>query len=162
MSDQLNRLATANESRWGLSFTYDPWGNYLQQSLTASFATQHQYVAAANNRLVGYNYDAACNLLNDTFHQYTFDGASRISQVDGGASKYTYDPVVGRVRKDTGTNFTEYYYFGGNVLTEQDQAGHWTDYIFASGKRIAKADAYDTRLHVSATACTTAPEDSIR
>src|SRR5216684_6956533 len=55
--DQLNRLATANESRWGLSFTYDPWGNFLQQSLTSGFATQHQYVAAANNRLVGFTYD---------------------------------------------------------------------------------------------------------
>src|SRR5258708_502498 len=59
--------------------------------------------------------------LNDTFHQYTFDGASRISQVDSGATKYTYDPAGDRVRKDTGTNFTEYHHFGGNVLAEQDQ-----------------------------------------
>ena len=73
--------------------------------------------------------------------------------MDGGASKYTYDPAGGRVRKDTGTNFTEYYYFGGNVLAEQDQAGHWSDYIYAGGKRIAKADLFDTRLHVSATTC---------
>jgi RHS repeat-associated protein len=151
--DPLNRLATANESRWGLSFTYDPWGNFLQQSLTAGFATQHQYVAAANNRLVGYSYDAAGNLLNDTFHQYTFDGASRISQVDNGATKYTYDTDGNRVRKDTGSNFTEYFYFGSSVLAEQDQAGHWTDYIFANDKRIAKADLFDTRLHVSATTC---------
>jgi RHS repeat-associated protein len=151
--DQLNRLATAGESRWGLSFTYDPWGNFLQQSLTSGFATQHQYTALSNNRLTGYAYDAAGNLLNDTHHQYTFDGASRISQVDSGASKYTYDPTGDRVRKDTGTNFTEYYHFGGNVLAEQDQAGHWTDYIYAGGKRIAKADLYDTRLHASATTC---------
>jgi hypothetical protein len=39
--------------------------------------------------------------------------------------------------------------FGGNVLAEQDQAGHSTDYIYADGKRIAKADAFDTRLDVS-------------
>jgi hypothetical protein len=58
--------------------------------------------------------------------------------VDSGASKYTYDPTGDRVRKDTGTNFTEYYHFGGSVLAEQDQAGHWTDYIYAGGKRIAK------------------------
>jgi len=29
----------------------------------------------------------------------------------------------------------------------------WTDYIYAKGERIAKADLYDTRLHVSATTC---------
>src|SRR5258708_502499 len=33
------------------------------------------------------------------------------------------------------------------------RAGHWTDYIFAGGKRIAKADLFDTRLHISATTC---------
>ncbi len=39
----------------------------------------------------------------------------------------------------------------------QPERGHylfWTDYIFAGGKRIAKADLFDTRLHVSATTCT--------
>ena len=51
--DQLNRLATANESRWGLSFTYDPWGNRLQQSLTAGFAGQSQITVDTNNRIVG-------------------------------------------------------------------------------------------------------------
>src|ERR1700674_1137904 len=136
--DPLNRLVTANESRWGLQFTYDPWGNFLQQSLTAGYATQHQYVAAPNNRLTGYTYDAAGNLLNDTFHQYTFNGKNQIAQVDNGAATYTYDPDGSRVRKDTGANFTEYYHFGGNVIAEQDQAGNWSDYIYAGGKRIAR------------------------
>ena len=38
--DQLNRLATAGEQggRWGLSFGYDPWGNFLQQNVTAGSA----------------------------------------------------------------------------------------------------------------------------
>jgi len=40
--------------------------------------------------------------LNDTFHQH-LRGASRISQVDNGATKYTYDWAVGRARKDIGT-----------------------------------------------------------
>src|SRR5258708_34097849 len=89
--------------------------------------------------------------LNDTFHQYTFDGASRISQVDSGATKYTYDPAGDRVRKDTGTNFTEYYRFGGNVPAEQAQAGKGSDSNYAGGKGIAEADLFDTRPHVSAT-----------
>src|SRR5215470_11857610 len=36
--DSLNRLATANESRWGLGFVYDAWGNRLQQNVTAGSA----------------------------------------------------------------------------------------------------------------------------
>ncbi len=74
--------------------------------------------------------------------------------MDNGASKYTYDPGGDRVRKDTpGSNFTEYYRFGGNVLAEQDQAGNWTDYIFAGGKRIAKSDSFEDRIHVHAVEC---------
>ena len=37
-SNALNRLATANETRWGLGFVYDPWGNPLQQSVTTGSA----------------------------------------------------------------------------------------------------------------------------
>src|ERR1700674_601113 len=156
--DQLNRLATANESRWGLQFTYDPWGNFLQQSLTAGYATQHQYTVASNNRLDTYNYDAAGNMLNDHNlyqpHTFTYDGASRIKQVTGGdGATYTYDPDGNRVRKDTGSTFTEYLYFGGNVIAEQDQAGNWSDYIYAGGKRIAKSDSFKGVITTTGTQC---------
>ena len=72
------------------------------------------------------------------------------------------DPTGGDVTlgtcKDTGSNFTEYDYFGGNVLAEQNQAGHSRDYIYAGGKRIAKADVLDTRLGVSAMSCSNCTE----
>ena len=154
--DQLNRLATAGEQggRWGLSFGYDPWGNFLQQNVTAGSAGMHSYQVAANNRLTQYSYDAAGNMLGDGFHNYTFDAESRISQVDGGATVYTYDPSAGdRVRKDTGTNYTEYFYFGSEILAERDQNLRWSDYIFANGKRIARADGYDHQLHLSGQMC---------
>jgi len=151
--DPLNRLATASESRWGLSFTYDPWGNFLQQAVTAGSAYQHLYTALSNNRLANFSYDPAGNLLGDSLHQYVFDGKSQIAQVDSGATTYTYDTEGNRIRKDTGTNYTEYLYFGGNIITERDQSGNWSNYIYAGGKRVAKTDNYDARLHVSATAC---------
>ncbi|HET6843007.1 MAG TPA: RHS repeat-associated core domain-containing protein [Candidatus Angelobacter sp.] len=151
--DPLNRLATASESRWGLSFTYDPWGNFLQQTVTAGSANQHQYAALTNNRLANFTYDSAGNLLGDSLHQYVFDGKSQLAQVDSGATTYTYDTEGNRVRKDTGANYTEYLYFGGNIIAERDQAGNWSNYIYAGGKRIARTDNYDARLHVSATAC---------
>jgi len=52
--DPLNRLATANESRWGLGFVYDPWGNRLQQNVTAGTAGTSQLVVhyAGNSFIV--------------------------------------------------------------------------------------------------------------
>jgi RHS repeat-associated protein len=151
--DPLNRLSTASESRWGLSFTYDPWGNFLQQAVTAGSANQHQYTALSNNRLANFSYDPAGNLLNDSLHQYVFDGKSQIAQVDSGATTYTYDTEGNRIRKDTGTNYTEYLYFGGNIIAERDQAHNFSDYIYAGGKRIAKAPAYEDRIQISGTNC---------
>jgi len=151
-----------------LSFTYDPWGNRLQQSLTAGYAGQSQITVDTNNRIVGtpancstahaFCYDAAGNLINDTFHQYTFNGKNQIAQVDpqitNGTTTYTHDPGGDRVRKDTpGSNFTEYYRFGGNVLAEQDQAGNWSDYVYAGGKRIAKSDNFKGIITTSGTQC---------
>src|SRR5258708_7032245 len=117
--DQLNRLATANESRWGLSFTYDPWGNFLQQALTSGWAYQHQYTALTNNQLSGYNYDSAGNLRSDGPHSYTYDSENRITQVDSTGATYIYDAEGNRVRKDvSGSPRTEYVYSAGNAIGE--------------------------------------------
>jgi RHS repeat-associated protein len=146
--DSLNRLATANESRWGMSYGYDAWGNYLQQNQTGGSTFAHSYLAAPNNRLIGYTYDPAGNMLNDGFHQYVYDAENRIKTVDSTGATYTYNPEGNRVRKDKGSNSTEYFFFGGNVIAELDQAGNYTDYIYAGGKRVAKADAFFRELEI--------------
>jgi YD repeat-containing protein len=133
-------VGTANESRWGLQYTYDPWGNFLQQALTSGWAYQHQYTALTNNRLSGYSYDSAGNLLNDGFHNYIYDADNRIKQVDSSGAAYTYDADGNRIRKDVaGSPSTEYIYFGGTPIAEHDvNGGTWSDYIFANGKRICQ------------------------
>ncbi|PYP91962.1 MAG: hypothetical protein DMG65_05850, partial [Candidatus Angelobacter sp. Gp1-AA117] len=142
--DALNRLATANESRWGLGFVYDPWGNRLQQNVTAGVAGTSQLNVDSRNRITGapvnctaanaYCYNPAGDLLNDGFHQYTYNGENQITQVDGGAAIYTYTAEGDRLRKDTPSGATEYVYFGSNVIAEKNvQTGGWTDYIFANG-----------------------------
>jgi RHS repeat-associated protein len=150
--DQMNRIKTAYEGasygagRWAQTFAIDPWGN-LQQSGTQAF----QVPADSNNRLYDsahpswYTYDSAGNMtgFNDGVtgqKYYTYDGESRITTTGG--YSYTYDANGMRVRKyqtASPNNWTEYIYFGSNVIAEKDQAGVWTDYIFAGGKRIAKA-----------------------
>jgi RHS repeat-associated protein len=153
--DPLNRLGTAGEAgnRWGLSFGYDAWGNFLQQTVTAGTASGHNYAAMATNRLLGYTYDAAGNMTADDHHQYAYDGENRITTVDTTAAKYGYDANGNRVRKDVGSNYTEYIYFGSEIIAEHDQAGGWSDYIFANGKRIAKADDYEHQIQVSGQVC---------
>ena len=153
--DPLNRLATAGEagSRWGLSFGYDAWGNFLQQNVTAGTASAHAYAPMTTNRLGSYTYDATGNMAADDYHQYAYDGENRITTVDTAAAKYSYDANGNRVRKDVGANYTEYIYFGSNIIAEHDQAGGWSDYIFANGKRIAKADDYEHQIQVSGQVC---------
>jgi YD repeat-containing protein len=47
-----------------------------------------------NNRIDGYSYDAAGNVLNDGSHSYTYDAENRIISVDGGATTYGYGSNV--------------------------------------------------------------------
>lgn len=54
--DQVNRLATATETSWGLAFGYDAWGNLLQQSLTKGSAPTLSLAVLNNNQLSGYSY----------------------------------------------------------------------------------------------------------
>lgn len=136
--DQLNRLATAAESDNAFNITYsiDPWGN-MKESGTSNF----NQAVDATNRMSGWSYDAAGNLLRDNLgHVYTYDAECRIKTVDTTGATYTYGPGGERVRKDTATaGSTEYIYFGGAVIAELNpSSGAWTDYIIASGKRIAK------------------------
>lgn len=164
--DALNRTATANESRWGLGFVYDPWGNRLQQNVTAGSAGGFQITVDGKNHIQGapqtctaatlYCYDAAGNLLQDNLHhQYVFDGEERIKQVDGGNATYVYAAAGNRVRKDvSGNPSTEYLYFNDNPIAERNvTTGDWSDYIFAGGKRIARALALDNGLRIFGNKC---------
>ncbi|HEY1528422.1 MAG TPA: RHS repeat-associated core domain-containing protein [Candidatus Angelobacter sp.] len=75
-------------------------------------------------------------------HAFTYDGEGRISQINSGAVQYTYDPEMGRVRKDvSGQPSTEYYYFGSEVVAEQNvSTSAWTNYVFFDGERVARRE----------------------
>lgn len=151
--DYLSRLQAGSQAdgAFNQTFSPDPWGN-LKQSGTAAFTPNFD----GNNRIsqTGYNYDAAGNLLSDTFHAYAYDAESRIKSVDSGVT-YTYDADGNRVRKDvSGSDATEYLYFNGQPIAEHDpNTGDWSDYIFANGRRVAKADNFEYRIHMLGTVC---------
>lgn len=135
--DALNRIITGyqNDNAFNQTFSYDAWGNGVQSG-TWSF----QQTFTGSNQIQDYSYDAAGDLLNDTFHNYTYDAESRMKTVDGTGASYTYGPAGQRVRKDVGSSWTEYLEFGGTVVAEKN-AGGWTDYMFADGERIAMSSS---------------------
>jgi RHS repeat-associated protein len=155
--DPLNRLTSAQNAGancaattangrteyWGNSYSYDAWGNLTNKTITKCGAENLSVAALVNNQLSGYSYDAAGNMTNDGLgHAFTYDGEGRISQINSGAVQYTYDPEMGRVRKDvSGQPSTEYYYFGSEVVAEQNvSTSAWTNYVFFDGERVARRE----------------------
>jgi RHS repeat-associated protein len=157
--DALNRLASAQNAGtdctkatlnpsvteyWGNSYGYDAWGNLLSKTVTKCGGENLSVTARNNNQLLGYTYDPAGNMTNDSTgnHSYTYDAHSQITQVDGGAATYTYDAEGHRLRKDVaGSPATEYIYFGDEIIAEKNAAtGAWTNYVFFDGERVARQD----------------------
>jgi RHS repeat-associated protein len=107
--DQFNRLvgSNANSGADVYSYVYDRYGNRWQQngpySFLATFTGNNPANPQNNNRMDGYTYDGAGNLLNDGRHTYTYDAENRLVLVDGGnTDSYLYDAEGRRVYKASG------------------------------------------------------------
>src|SRR5688572_27113527 len=100
--DSLNRLTTSNENgtHWSQTNGYDRYGN---RWIDLGGGNQSLYFNTSNNRISGWSYDAAGNLLNDGSHSYTYDAENKIAKVDT-VSAYIYDGEGQRVRKLVGEN----------------------------------------------------------
>jgi len=130
--DGLNRLLTSNcsancpdgLSTQGFSYGYDRYGNRWSQTVTAGSGGQStlsftgaQNGGVPNNRIDGYSYDAAGNLLNDGTNNYAYDGENRIVSVNGSASTYVYDAEGRRFSKTTaGVTVANIYDRKGNLI----------------------------------------------
>ena len=102
--DTLNRISTmsdtvSSQNCKGLQWTYDAWGNRVGQATTNGSCFSFNNAVNTQNRLIGYQYDAAGNLTNDGNHIYTYDAENRIITVDGGAISYVYDAEGRRAEK---------------------------------------------------------------
>ena len=119
--DQLNSLTTSNENggaSWFQTNGYDRYGN---RWIDLGGGIQSLYFNTSNNRISGWSYDAAGNLLNDTVHSYTYDAENKISKVDN-VTAYVYDGAGQRVRKLVGENTRFVYGIGGELIAEFDGA----------------------------------------
>ncbi len=133
--DRLYRLATAETAgtHWGLSWTYDRYGNRLTQSLTKGTGpTSSLTYSDTTNRVSGWSYDNAGNTLNDGRHVYTWNALNQQTTMDGGAAEYRYDPQGNRVMKITPTK-TTYYVLGSGEYS----GGVWEKlYVSLNGQKL--------------------------
>ncbi|GAB4240677.1 MAG: hypothetical protein Kow00109_15880 [Acidobacteriota bacterium] len=116
--DEYYRLVAAETagSHWGLAWSYDAWGNRTAQVVTKGTAPERvTAVDPATNRVVGWSYDAAGNVLSDGQHSYTWDAENRLAAVDGTVT-YAYDGRGRRVKEATGGEVT-YFVLGMGEYT---------------------------------------------
>jgi RHS repeat-associated protein len=91
--DALHRLSTAvtngstNYPKWGLSWTYDRYGNRTAQTVTAGSAfSGSPTVSASTNRITAlgsasFTYDSSGNLTQDDLYNYVYDAENRMVQL---------------------------------------------------------------------------------
>jgi RHS repeat-associated protein len=139
--DQFNRLVCANVASNGTcttpptgtptyTYVYDRFGNRWQQNgptggpynFAANFTGNG---TTNNNRMDGYSYDAAGNLLFDGTHHYFYDAENHLIQVDG---------TLGYCSSGTGSSATACYLYDaqGNRV---HRTGYTTDTCDGTGKR---------------------------
>ena len=166
--DQFNRLTGSNQNSGAAvySYVYDRFGNRWQQngplSFSATFTGNNPSAPANNNRIDGYTYDAAGNVINDGTHSYTYDAENRLISVDNGnTSTYTYDGEGRRFSKTnsssinsgggppdpTGTNEFVYDAQGRLVHTENSIGNGWRTEVWAGSRHLATYFGPDPVLH---------------
>jgi RHS repeat-associated protein len=98
--DAYNRLncawqgsACSSAGTLALSWTYDEYGNRWQQNLLAGtgYHDIYSFNVSNHNTTAGFTYDIAGNLVNDTFHTYSYDAEGRLLSVDSGTETYNYN-----------------------------------------------------------------------
>jgi RHS repeat-associated protein len=132
--DALGRLLTAKTTgstaypQWGMSETYDRYGNRSAQTATAGTVPQPSFtINPANNQITTFTYDSAGNVIGtpSPTDTYAYDHEECNTGYTGGGSTATYtcDGNEMRVEKVvTGTDAvtTVYVRLGGQVIAEYD------------------------------------------
>jgi RHS repeat-associated protein len=130
--DPLSRIQTTSTAgsaaypRWGLSWTYDRYGNRPQQTLTAGSGPASSFaIDPHTNRIIGDSYDANGNL---TFEQglnysYTYDAENHLVNFNNSTTVFGYDGNDLRVVKTNAGSTFFYIYDRGNLIVEYLNGG---------------------------------------
>lgn len=158
--DALARLVSAtttgstNYPQWGLSWTYDRYGNRTVQSIAAGCTaitcpTNSVTVNASTNQITtsGYGYDANGNMTQDGLNTLIYDGENRVTSSSGTleSGTYVYDGNGLRVEKTSGGSTTAYIFSGSKVIAEYAVSGSTStlqrEYVYSGGTLIAKVES---------------------
>jgi len=156
--DALYRLKTAltngsvNYPQWGLSWTYDRYGNRTAQTVTAGTGPSNAVtVDPATNRITGapYSYDANGNMTNDGLNALAYDAENRL--VTSSGSTYSYDGKSLRVQKVSGGTTAVYIFSGAKVVAEYVNgaapAAPTREYIYSGSALVATIAGSTTTYH---------------
>jgi RHS repeat-associated protein len=146
--DALNRLSTAvtagstGYAKWGLSFTYDRYGNRTAQTVTTGTAPSNSVVVSATTNHIttsGYAYDLNGNMTNDAVNTITYDGENRLisSAGSGGSGTYSYRASGLRAVKVSGGTTTVYVFDGNNDIAEYTNGTLANEYVYLGNQRLA-------------------------
>lgn len=151
--DTLGRLLTANTtgsanySQWGLSWSYDRYGNRTAQNVTAgSMQPVSTPVDPTTNRVNTLSYDTNGNMLNDGTNALVYDAENReVSNTQSSAvSTYSYDCKSLRVVKNSGGNTTVYIFSGSEVIGEYVNgaapSAPTREYVYSGAVLLAKIE----------------------
>jgi YD repeat-containing protein len=116
--DDLGRLLSANcGTPWSQSFSYDQFGNISKTgSITwaclTCYNSNNQYTTAISSSI---SYDANGDLLNDTFHTYSWDSFVKLLTIDAttcgsNGTCLTYDALGRMVETNVSGTYTEVLY----------------------------------------------------
>lgn len=165
--DSLYRLisaataGSANYPAWGLSETYDRYGNRTVQTVTQGTGPSSSItVSATTNQLVGspYAYDASGDMTNDGVNTLTYDGEGRAVSASGslGSGAYVYDGNGLRVEKclpncSNPSTSAAYIFSGSKVIAQYDA---WTpgiapltaEYVYSGSALLARVGSVDVRF----------------
>ena len=155
--DGLGRLSTAatvgssGYPAWGLSWTYDRFGNRTAQTNTAgSVPSDSLTISATTNQVTGsgYSYDISGNMTSDYVNLFTADAASnQISSYNGVAAGYLYDGKgirrkMPRQLPALRHHFNRLYLFWRKSSREYDNGAAVgspsREYIYSGGTQIRK------------------------
>jgi RHS repeat-associated protein len=160
--DTLARLANVTSKgsaaypQWGLSFSYDRYGNRTAQTVTAGSAPPgpSATVDPATNRLQApYAYDASGNMTNDGVNALAYDAAGQVisSTAAGLTATYSYDCKSLRVKKISGGVTTVYIFSGGKVIAEYANGAAPTsptrEYIYSGATLLARIEGGSTTYY---------------
>jgi RHS repeat-associated protein len=149
---------STNYPQWGLSWSYDRYGNQLSQTLTAGSGYQGSVtVNPVTNHITGspYSYDLSGNMTNDGTNTLVYDAENRSVSSTGslGSGTYVYDGNSLRVSKTVLGATTVYIFSGSKVVAEYASGAAPSspskEYIYAGSQLLATLSGSTTTYQVS-------------